>query len=554
MKIGTSPNISAAPNQPLHDGCEAFRNRAWATAFTQLSAADVESPLAPEHLLELAQAALLIGKEREGADALARAHQGFLLAGEVRAAARCAFWLGFTALLGGEVAKAGGWLSRANRLLDGQPDCVERGYLRLPAGLAAFRKGDLDAAYSAFVEAVSIAEQFGDKDLMAVALQGQGRVLIRQGDLARGLGLLDEAMVAVTAGEVSPLSAGGVYCSVIEACGEIFDLRRAHEWTLALKQWCDSQPDVAPYHGHCLVRRAELLRLQGAWPEALTEAQRACDCLSQPVAKPAVGAAFYQLGEIQRARGNFAEAEKAYEKANRWHPNLGPGLPRLRLAQKQVEAAYAGIRRMVEEVQDPPRRAPVLDAFVEIALAARDLDSARTASEELEAIASRNAVPFLRALSRRASAAVLLTAGNAASALPLLRESWNLWSELNVPYEAARVRCMIAQACRLLRDEENAVLEFSAARRTFEELGAAVDIACLLSMQRNNGHAKAGPLTQREEEVLRLVASGITNRHIASKLNISEKTVARHLSNIFTKLDLDSRSAATAYAYKHKLA
>lgn len=553
MKVATFTSISASAAPLLQEGSQAFRERAWGTAFAQLSAADRETPLGPNHLLQMAQAALLIGKEREGADALARAHQGFLDTGETQAAVRCAFWLGFTALLGGQVAQAGGWLSRANRLLEGQPECVERGYLLLPTALAAFRKGDLATAYAASVEAASIAQQFADKDLMTVALQAQGRALIRQGDLARGLGLLDEAMVAVTAGEVSPLNAGGVYCSVIEACGEIFDLRRAHEWTLALKRWCESQPDIVPYQGHCLVRRAELLRLQGAWPDALSEAQRACECLSRPVAKPAVGIAFYQLGEIQRQRGNLAEAEQAYQEANQWHRNLGPGLPRLRLAQRQVEAAYAGIRRMAEEVQDQPRRATVLDAFVEIAIAARDLDSAETASRELQSIASRGTVPFLRALASRASGSVLLANGNAAAALPLLRESWNLWLEVNVPYEASRVRCMIAQACRLLGDEESATVEFTAARRTFEELGAAVDLACVSSMMRKNGDAKTDPLTEREKEVLRLVASGITNRRIASKLNISEKTVARHLSNIFTKLDLDSRSAATAYAYKHNL-
>ena len=209
-----------------------------------------------------------------GTESLARAHQGFLNSGRTANAVRCAFWLGFTALLNGETAMAGGWLSRANRLLDGQPECVEQGYLLLPAGYRAFHGGDPATAYANFAEAATIAERYADRDLLTLALQGQGRALVRQGDLTRGLALLDEAMVAVTAGEVSPLNAGGVYCSVLEACGEIFDLQRAHEWTSALKRWCESQPDIVPYRAACLVRRAELLRLQGEWSDALDEALR----------------------------------------------------------------------------------------------------------------------------------------------------------------------------------------------------------------------------------------------------------------------------------------
>ncbi len=537
----------------LEQGCEAFRAQAWGTAFTQLSAADCEAPLEPEYLLQLAQSALLIGKEAEGAESLARAHQGFLNSGRTASAVRCAFWLGFTALLNGETAMAGGWLSRANRLLEGQPQCVEHGYLLLPTGYRAFHGGDAATAYANFAEAATIAERYGDRDLLTIALQGQGRALVRQGDLTRGLALLDEAMVAVTAGEVSPLNAGGVYCSVLEACGEIFDLQRAHEWTSALKRWCESQPDMVPYRAHCLVRRAELLRLQGEWSDALDEALRACECLSQPLPKRGVGAAFYQLGEIQRLRGNFEEAEKAYEKANQWNANLGPGLARLRLAQRQFGAANAAIRRLLGETQQPARRAAILEAYVEITLATEDLASARTASEELAAITERMNLPFLRALSAQASGALLLAEGNPAAALAELRQAWNLWCELQVPYEAARTRCMMALACRKLGDEENAISQFTAAQQTFEQLGAVVDLACVRALLPKEVSRTAGPLTDREVEVLKLVAAGLTNRRIAQKLNISEKTVARHLSNMFTKLDLDSRSAATAYAYEHHL-
>ena len=539
--------------QNLDAGVEAFQKHAWASAYSHLSAGDRETGLEPKHLVQLAQAALLLGKDAEGANILARAHQEFLQKEQIQPAVRCAFWLGFTALTNNEMAKAGGWLARASRLLEGQPDCVERGYLLLPNGYRAVHSGDPATAHAIFLEAAAVGKRFADQDLMTIALQGQGRSLIRQGEVAKGLTLLDEAMVSVMAGEVSPLNAGGIYCSVLEACGEVYDLRRADEWTSALNRWCESQPDLVPYRGHCLVRRAEVLQLRGCWRDAFEDARRACEWLSEPPGKSALGAAYYQLGEIERLRGNWSEAAKAYERANQLRPNLGPGLARLRLAQKHVDAALAIIGRMAEEVWEPARRATVLDAYVEIALVADNLSTAQKASEELAALVSHREVPLLRALTLRSAGAVLLADGNARGALANLRQSWNLWYELQVPYEAARVRCLIAQACSKLGDEDNAVLELSAARETFEQLGAAADLACVRTMLPKQKSQNGGPLTDREVEVLRLVASGMTNRRIAAKLNISEKTVARHLSNIFTKLDLASRTAATAYAYNHGL-
>src|SRR5215467_11776914 len=236
----------------------------------------------PYKLVESAQAFLLVGKEREGLENLSRAHQSFLAIGETRAAARCAFWLGFVALLGGDLAQASGWLSRSERLLEEHSDCVEKGYLFLPVGYRMVNGGEPERAYDAFVQAGKVGRRFADYDLLTLALQGQGRSLIKQGEIIRGVALLDEAMVAVTAGEVSPLTAGGVYCSVLDACGEIFDLRRAQEWTSAFDRWCASQPDLVPYRGHCLVRRAELLQLHGSWPDALEEARQASEWLSRP--------------------------------------------------------------------------------------------------------------------------------------------------------------------------------------------------------------------------------------------------------------------------------
>ena len=537
----------------LDRGRESLRNQAWGDAFSQLSAADREAMLEPADLEGLAHAAHLTGRETASADFLARAHQGFLSRGETQRAARCAFWLGFTALVNGELAQAGGWLSRANRVLDGQPDCVEKGYLLLPVGYRAFQEDDAATAYKTFSQAATIGNRFSEADLVTLARQGQGRALIRQGEITRGVTLLDEAMVAVTAGEVSPIVAGGVYCSVIEACSEIFDLRRAQEWTSALEQWCASQSDMVPYRGHCLVRRAEILQLHGAWKDALGAAQQACEWFSHPTPRPEAGAAFYRLAEVHRLRGEFAEAEEAYRHASRWERTPQPGRAQLRFAQGQLDAANAAIRRLAEEVQEARSRSRVLDAYVEIVLAVKDVAAARAAADELSDIAERHGAPFLRAVSARATGAVLLAEGDARGALTTLRQSWTTWCKLEAPYDAARTRTLIALACRALGDDDAADLELIAAREVFHQLGAAPDLARVEALGQEKSSKVASPLTTREVQVLKLVARGMTNRGIAGKLGISEKTVARHLSNIFNKLDLSSRAAATAYAYQHEL-
>jgi ATP/maltotriose-dependent transcriptional regulator MalT len=536
----------------LDRGRKALQVQAWRAAFDQLSAADRVAPLEAVDLVELSKAARLIGRQAESLDVLARAHQAFVGRGETHRAARSAFWLGFMSLVSGEPAQASGWLSRAGRLLDGQPDCVEMGYLLLPVGYRAVHGGDAKAAHKAFVEAARIAEHFDDSDLLTMARQGQGRALIRQGETARGVALLDEAMVAVRAGEVSPIVAGSVYCSLIDACSEIFDLRRAQEWTSVLEQWCRSQPDLVPYRGHCLIRRAELMQLHGSWQDAVVESQQACEQFSQPNPRPEAGAAFYRLAELYRLRGQFTEAEDAYRKASRLQRTPQPGLAQLRFAQGRFDAANLAIRRVLEDLAEPAARASALDAYVEIVLAAKDVPAARVAATELSEIARSFNAPLLHAMSDRALGAVFLAEGEAKAALAALRQSWITWCELEAPYEAARARVLIALAYRELGDHDAAELELDAACQAFQQLGATPALACVEALAQTKSPT-AGSLTEREVQVLKLVASGRTNRAIAGKLGISEKTVARHLSNIFNKLDLSSRAAATAYAYQRQL-
>ena len=552
MKRTATLREPALRDQGLDAGNASRNKQLQHTAAGELTVRSGRAPSDPYQLVESAQASLLVGKEREGLEILARAHQSFLALGESRAAARCAFWLGFIALLGGDVAQASGWLSRAQRLLEDDSECVEKGYLFLPVGYRLVNGGEPTEAYDAFVQAGKIGRQFADSDLVALSLQGQGRSLIRQGEITRGVALLDEAMVAVTAGEVSPLTAGGVYCSVLDACGEIFDLRRAQEWTSALERWCASQPDVVPYRGQCMVRRAEILQLHGAWEDAMAEAREACERFSRPP-RPEAGGAFYRLAELHRMRGEFDAAEKAYREASRWQRIPQPGIALLRLAQGRVEAASSSIRRVADEVRDFGHRTRVLDHYVEIVLAAKDVVAARTAADELQEISRRFDAPLVHAMSARATGAVLLAEHDAKGALAELRRSWSLWCELDAPYEAARTRVLMAGACKELDDCDTARLELELAREVFQRLAAAPDLARLEKFLLQKSSSAATVLTAREIQVLKLVASGKRNRAIATKLGISEKTVARHISNIFNKLDISSRAAATAFAYQHQL-
>jgi DNA-binding CsgD family transcriptional regulator len=411
-------------------------------------------------------------------------------------------------------------------------------------------RGDAENAYRDFQAGGEIAERFGDPDATTFARLGRGMLLILQERIAEGMYLLDEVMVTVTAGEVSPIIAGITYCQVIDLCQRVFDLRRAREWTDALTRWCDSQPDLVPFRGNCLVHRCEIFQLQGAWRDALQEARRACEMLSGPPPWDSLGSAFYQLAEIQRLRGEFALAEESYHKATQAGRDPEPGMSLLRLTQGRIDIAAAAIRRALEETGDSVERSKLLPSYVEIMLESNELAAAREAASELAQIAAELDAPYLNALADHGLGAVVLAEGNAKAALIELRKAQASWRHLDAPYQGARVRVLIGLACRELGDDASAELEFDTAWGLFEELGAAIDLEHLALLSRKPSPRAPGGLSAREKEVLVLVAGGKTNRAIAAELSISEKTVARHLSSIFIKLGLSSRTAATAYAYR----
>jgi pentatricopeptide repeat protein len=538
----------------LARGRDAFERQAWGDAFAHLSAADRDMALQADDVERLAMAAWLLGRDEDSAELLSRAHKMFLDQGNVARACRCAVWLAIGLGQRGEHARSGGWIARADRLLvNADIDCVERGYLILLRAYRALTEGDNATAVRLFRDAVEIAERFRDRDLATFARHGEGRALIRSGAIAAGVALLDEVMVAVATGEVTAIIAGIVYCSVIAACREIFDLRRAREWTQALNEWCASQPDLVPYRGQCLVRRAEILRLQGQWQAAIEEARRACAWGGRQSDRSTVGEAFYQLAHVYRLRGEYEKAEEAYRHMSQYGCKPHPGLALLRLAQGQVDVAAAAIRHVGEEHQDRRTRAYVLAAYVQIMLAADDIPAARVAADELATLAAELTAPFLTALSAQMSGAVLLAEDQARAALTALRTAVTVWREIDAPYEVACVSVLLAQACSALGDHDTAQLELEAARETLTRLGATPDLERIEAIAPVARETRPGGLTTRELQVLRLIATGKTNRDVALTLGISERTIARHASNIFLKLDVTSRAAATAYAYEHDL-
>jgi ATP/maltotriose-dependent transcriptional regulator MalT len=533
---------------------EAFAARAWGTAYSLLAG---EDRLEAGDLERLAVAAYLVGRDEPSDGAWERAHLEYLAAGDHEGAARCAGWLGFGLLLRGDMARASGWFGRATSLVDEHRcDGSVRGILLMPEFLYALEGGDLASAGGLADEMYAEARRCEDDGLLALSLLCRGEAALARQESTRGMKLLDEAMVVVTSGNVPPISAGIVYCAVVDACMEVSDLQRAAEWTEALDRWCASQPDLVPYRGQCLVHRAQILRAHGNWAEAAAEAERARRRLSEP-AHPALGLALYEQGEIHRVRGELDAAERAYRAASEQGREPAPGMALLRLAQGRIDLAVAAARRMVEESHDPFTRPRMLAASVEILLAAGEVETARTIADELAVAATSADAPFTKAMAAYATGSVLLAAGDPSAALAELRRAHVAWRALDVPYDAARARVQVGLACRRLGDEDAARLELDSAHAAFERLGArdeSVRVGRLVgagSTDRADRADRASELTQREREVLRLVAAGRTNREIAAALFISDHTVGRHLQNIFTKLGVSSRAAATAYAYEH---
>jgi DNA-binding CsgD family transcriptional regulator len=534
-------------------GRAAYARLAWGEAYEAFSAADAAAELTPEDLERLAWAAGITGRDQELLRVLERLHGVELQAGHSLRAARCAFWLGFRLFSLGEPARASGWIARGERLVEREGvECVEQGYLLLPAYFQRREAGDIEGAYAIAERVAQIGERFNDADLTAFGRQFAGQALLRQGNVKEGLRLLDEVMVVAIAGELSPQVTGLMFCAAIAACERFYALDRAREWIAALQIWCATQPDVV-FNGACQIHRARLMQLGGDWVDAIAEARRASERPMLGDDADIHGGAAYEQAEILRLRGEFELSEAAYTNASKFGREPQPGLALLRLAQGRSDAAVSSIRRVLGAMKDKFERASLLPAHVEIVLAVGELEEARTSCDELDELSRKLEMDVVVAMSVQARGALLLAQGDAQAALAPLRQAFSTWQHVGAPYIAARIRVLLGRACRELGDEDGAALEFAAARSVFERLEAAPDLRALALLEKRPAAAKPHGLTARELEVLRLVAQGLTNKVIAKQLFLSEKTVDRHLSNIFAKVNVSSRAAATAYAYQHQL-
>ena len=532
---------------PLAAGREAYRRHRWREARDLLTAAEAAAALAPADYEALATADFLLSVDIEGPAVWERAHHIFFERGDLPRAARAAFWAGMALMLRGEMTRASGWFARGQRMLDDAGlDSVERGYLRIPSAIHAAHQGDPSAAYRIHEETIAIARRFGDEDLVIFARQGQGRSLLQMGDIEGARAVMDEVMVAITTGQVSPIVLGYVYCSVIIGLRQVYDVGRAREWTTALERWCESQPELEMYRGECLVYKAEVLEHTGEWQKALEDMASARERLSSPPPHPSAGLAAYHEGELHRLCGRFAEAEAAYVRSGELGRSPQPGLALLRMAQGRLDSASASVRRALSEAQGHTARAEILPGYVEIMLAAGDAAAAQAGVAELTAIAAATASDYLRAAACQAQGATLLAEGELQRALHNLREAAEVWQRLDATYLAARTRLLIGRACQELHDLDSARLEIDVARKAFMRLGAHPDLertGRLLPPPGLPDH----PLSRREVEVAELVAQGLSNRAIAGKLFLSERTVESHVKNICDKLGFNSRAQVASW-------
>ena len=531
---------------------EAVSQGAWAEAsglFAQLDAAELEAA----DLESMADAAWWCCRIDDSIAARQKAYVAYLDAGSLRRAGYAAWRISEDHGIKGESSVGSGWLKRAQRHLGGESDCVERGFLAITESDVARTSGDIEQARTHAAHAVDLGERCGSLDLHAMGIQTLGRALLASGQIGEGMALLDEAMTLAVGRRLSPMFTGIIYCNVVAACMQRADLARASEWTEQAMAWCGSISDLTPYHGICRMHRVEIAAMHGRWDEAESEAQRTLREM-QDMEQHVIAEALYVIGEICFRRGDVSAAEVWFMRAQQAGRDPQPGLATVRVAQGRVDAAAAGLRLSLTSASEPTlQRARLLSAQVDVLVALGDLQGAADSTQALDAVASETPSMLLDALAMTARASVCLAQDQTDEALRSARDAWSMWQRLKLPYFAAKARVIIGVAAEQAGDRDHAQVELDAARGMFERLGAVLD-ARAIGIRQRAGADMPGGLSARELEVLRMVASGKTNREIAAEMVISDKTVSRHLENIFRKLDVTTRAAATAFAFKHQLA
>jgi DNA-binding CsgD family transcriptional regulator len=556
---------SPAGTSALDGARKAAEDRRWLDAYEALSQIDARSTLTAADLELLAIAAFLCGHREDCRQARLRAYQIYVNTGDFRRAARCAGTIGFDQLGIGEIAQAIGclpasmsscsaWVAHGSALLEHEEDCAEHGFLLIPVAYEQLvMDGDPAGAANTAAKAAEVGRRFGDLDLLAFALSIRGRSILRSGRVLEGMTVLEESVTVASTDDISPPICGIVLSSAIDASEEAFDLGRFGEWTRAFTTWCEAQKGMVAFQSRSLAHRARLSQLQGRWDDALEDAMQASEPSTADADPAAAAAAMYRQGEVRRLRGELSAAEAAYDQASHLGVEPQPGLALLRLAQRDTKAAVASINRVLAESRDRLQRARMLPAAVEILLGSADLPGAAAAAAELVGIATDHDSPALEATAKQARGAVLLAEGDPLAALAALRQACRVWRYFGLTHEEARVRVQIARCCRILGDEDTAALEVNLARAIFTPLGARPDLALSGSIFAGPPAASTYGLTSRELEVLRLLATGLTNRAIADELFVGVRTVDTHVSSVLTKLGVSSRSAATAFAYRRHL-
>lgn len=529
---------------------DAFARQDWRVAHDALARSRTELTTADLELL--AEAAWWMGDSPRSMGVSEEVYQRLLAEGAQQQAADRALRLALEWITRGDVQVGTAWLARARRLLQGLPRSVEHGCLTyIDAAADMDLSGDPETAEEAAGEVEALAREFGDPTLSSFALALRGLAAVRRGRTAEGFADLDEAMLPVLAGRIPPDMAGNLYCQMMSLCDHLVDVSRARRWTATTETWCDGFAGAVMFVGICRVHRSQLLRLDGAWEDAAHAAGLAATELAELNAE-AVAEAQFELGEIHRMRGDHASAAACYSAATDLGRDPEPGPALSLLAQGQREEAASALRVRLAEVEDPFRRARLLRAQVEIGLALEDQVTVDTASRELADIAATYRTPGFRAWAEMATGSSRLLHGEIESALSFLRRALTCYREMGAAYDIAACRLLIAEALDAAGDSTAATTERTAALAAFTKLGAAVPLGPSAPGSLVE-RVPPGGLTPREAEILVAITAGLSNRAVAAHLVISEKTVARHLANIYTKIGVSSRTAAAAWAHRNGL-